>query len=277
MPGLDLPLGELLAFAAAAIAVGAVAGVLAGIFGIGGGAVMVPVFYQGLGILGVDEAVRMHLAVGTSLAVIVPTSISSFRAHLKRGAVDVDLLKSFAVPVPVGVVLASLTAAALSSGGLRVVFALIATGVGLRLLFNRESWRLGSDIPGNPARALFGLVLGYLSTLMGIGGGVMNNTFMTLYGRPIHQAVATSSGMGVLISVPGMIGYIWAGWAAANLPLGSTGYVNWIAVALIIPVTLVAAPVGARIAHALSQRTLEVAFGLFLLLVAVRFAWSLYG
>ncbi len=117
MPGLDLPLDELIAFAAAAVAVGSVAGVLAGIFGIGGGAVMVPVFYQCLGILGIDEAVRMHLAVGTSLAVIVPTSISSFRAHLKRGAVDIDLLKSFAIPVPLGVVLASLTAAALSSGG----------------------------------------------------------------------------------------------------------------------------------------------------------------
>lgn len=277
MPGLDLPLDELIAFAAAAVAVGSVAGVLAGIFGIGGGAVMVPVFYQCLGILGIDEAVRMHLAVGTSLAVIVPTSISSFRAHLKRGAVDIDLLKSFAIPVPLGVVLASLTAAALSSGGLRAVFAAIATGVGLRLLFNRPGWRLGGEVPGNPARALFGLALGYLSTLMGIGGGVINNTFMTLYGRPIHQAVATSAGMGVLISVPGMIGYVWAGWNAASLPVGSTGFVNWIAVALIIPVTLVAAPIGARIAHALSQRTLEVAFGLFLLLVAVRFAWSLYG
>lgn len=275
MPGLDLPLEELIAFAAAAISVGAVAGLLAGVFGIGGGAVMVPVFYQGLGVLGVDEAVRMHLAVGTSLAIIVPTSISSFRAHLRRGAVDTALLKSFAIPVPVGVVLASATAAALSSEGLRIVFAFIAAAVGLRLLLNRESWRLGTEIPGNPLRAFFGLVLGYFSTLMGIGGGVMNNTFMTLYGRPIHQAVATSAGMGVLISIPGMIGYIWAGWAANNLPIGSTGYVNWIAVALIIPVTLIAAPIGARIAHALAKRTLEIAFGLFLLLVAVRFIYSL--
>ena len=129
-------------------------------------------------------------------------------------------MKSFAIPVPVGVVLASLTAAYLSSGGLRAVFAVIALGVGLRLLFNREGWRLGTDIPGNPARSLFGLALGYLSTLMGIGGGVMNNTFMTLYGRSIHQAVATSSGMGVLISIPGMIGYIWAGWSAGSLPVG---------------------------------------------------------
>ncbi|MEX0344382.1 MAG: sulfite exporter TauE/SafE family protein [Rhizobiaceae bacterium] len=275
MPGMEIPIGELAAFVAAAIAVGAVAGVLAGIFGIGGGAVMVPIFYQGLGALGIDEVVRMHVAVGTSLAIIVPTSISSFRAHLKRGAVDTELLKSFVIPVPAGVVLASITAAYLSSGGLRLVFAVIAAIVGLRLLLNRESWKLGDEIPGNPVRGGIGLALGYFSTLMGIGGGVMNNTFMTLYGRPIHQAVATSAGMGVLISIPGAIGYISAGWNAENLPIGSTGFVNWIAFALIIPVTLIAAPVGARIAHALPKRTLEVAFGLFLLLVAVRFTWSL--
>ena len=274
-PEMDLPLNELIAFAAAAIAVGAFAGVLAGVFGIGGGAVMVPVFYQGLGMLGVDEAVRMHVAVGTSLAIIVPTSISSFRAHLKRGAVDTALLRGFAVPVPAGVALASLTAAALSSEGLRVVFAVIAAAVGFRLLLNRESWKLGDDIPANPLRGLIGLALGYFSALMGIGGGVMNNTFMTLYGRPIHQAVATSAGMGVLISIPGMIGYIWAGWRELNLPVGSTGYVNWIAFALIIPATLAAAPIGAHIAHALPKRTLELAFGLFLLLVAVRFSISL--
>lgn len=217
----------------------------------------------------------MHLAVGTSLAIIVPTSISSFRAHLKRGAADLDLLRKFVLPVPAGVVLASLTAAALSSGGLRLIFAVIAAVVGLRLVLNRDSWRLGDDIPDNPLRGFIGLMLGYFSTLMGIGGGVMNNTFMTLYGRPIHQAVATSAGMGVLISIPGMIGYVWAGWGSSGLPIGSTGFVNWIAVALIIPVTLVAAPVGARIAHALPKRTLEFGFGVFLLLVAVRFVYSL--
>ncbi len=277
MAGLDFPISEILTFAAAAIAVGVVAGVLAGVFGIGGGAVLVPVFYQALGTIGVDEAVRMHISVGTSLAIIVPTSIASFRAHLRRGAVDMDLVRSFAIPVPLGVVLASLTAAYLSSGGLRAVFAVIALAVGLRLLFNREGWHLGTDIPGNPVRGVFGFALGYLSTLMGIGGGVLNNTFMTLYGRTIHQAVATSSGLGVLISIPGMIGYIWAGWNAANLPVASTGYVNWIAVAMIIPVTLFTAPIGASIAHALSKRALEIAFGLFLLFVSARFIYSLVG
>ena len=266
---------ELAPFIVAAIAAGAVSGLLAGIFGIGGGAVLVPVFYQVLGILGVDEAVRMHLAVGTSLAIIIPTSIRSFTAHKARGVVDMELLRSFYVVVPVGVVLASLTAAYISSEGLRIIFAVITLLVAFRLLFNRESWRIGADIPGNPVRGVIGLLIGYFSTLMGVGGGVMNNTFMTLYGRPMHQAVATSSGVGVMIAIPGTIGYIWAGWGNPLLPIASTGYINWIAVALIIPVALFITPYGVRIAHAASRRQLEIGFGLFCVFVSVRFFWSL--
>lgn len=272
---MDIPMGEIAGFAAGLAVAGVVAGFLAGLFGIGGGAILVPVFYQVFGLLGVDEAVRMHLSVGSSIAIIVPTSLRSFRAHYLHGAVDMDLLKSFVVAVPAGVVLASLVAAHVSSGGLRAIFAAIAMLVALRLLFDRESWRLGRTIPGNPVRALVGALIGFLSALMGVGGGVMNNTFMTLFNRPMHQAVATSSGVGVLISVPGLIGYVWAGWGAAGLPIASTGYVNWIAVILIVPITLLVAPLGVRVAHALAKRKLEMAFGLFMILVAARFAWSL--
>lgn len=269
------PLEELIWFAAALAGAGAVAGLLAGLFGIGGGAILVPVFYQVFGLLGVDEAVRMHVAVGTSLAIIVPTSIRSFLAHKSRGAVDLVLLKSWIVPVPLGVVGASLIAASVSSGGLRAIFAVIAILVALRMLFNRQSWSLGADLPPNPVRAGVGAVIGLLSALMGIGGGVLNNTFMTAFGRPVHQAVATSAGVGVLISIPGLIGYIWAGWGVAGLPTFSTGYVNWVAVALIIPITLLIAPLGVKLAHALDKRQLEIGFGIFMLLVAARFFYSL--
>jgi len=275
MTGLDAPLGEIAVFALAIVASGVVSGLMAGVFGIGGGAVLVPVFYQALGLLGVEEAVRMHLAVGTSLAIIIPTSLRSFAGHRARGVVDMELLRSFLVPVPVGVVLASLTAAYLTSEGLRTMFAVITLVVALRLLFNRESWRIGTVIPGNPARGVIGAAIGYFSTLMGIGGGVMNSTFMTLYGRPMHEAVATSSGVGVLIAIPGTLGYVWAGWGAPGLPIGSTGYVNWIAVALIIPIALIVTPWGVRIAHALRKRQLEVAFGLFCVAVSARFFLSL--
>ncbi|MHB2264690.1 sulfite exporter TauE/SafE family protein [Aliihoeflea sp. PC F10.4] len=273
---LDLPWNELAVFAGAVAISGIVSGLMAGIFGIGGGAVLVPVFYQVFSILGIDESVRMHLAVGSSLAIIIPTSLRSFTAHKARGAVDMDLLKSFLIPVPIGVILASITAAYISSEALRVVFAVLMLLVAIRLLFNRDSWRLAADLPGTTGRSIAGVIIGYFSTLMGIGGGVMNNTYMTMYGRSMHQAVATSSGVGILIAIPGTIGYIWAGWNHPDLPIASTGYINWIAVALIIPIALIVTPYGVRIAHALKKRQLEIAFGLFCIFVAARFFWSLF-
>ena len=270
---------HLLPFFVALLVAGGVAGFLAGVFGIGGGAILVPVFYQMFGELGVDEAVRMHLSVGTSLAIIVPTSIRSYFSHLKRGNVDLELLRSWIIAVPAGVVLASLITAYISGAGLRVIFAVVAIIVGAKLLFAKDSWKLGSELPRNPARAIAGGLIGFFSTFMGIGGGVMNNTFMTLYGRPMLQAISTSSGVGVLISIPGTIGYILAGLASTNvasLPDYSLGYVNLLTVAFIIPITLLIAPLGVRAAHALSKRQLEVTFGIFMFVVAGRFLASLF-
>ena len=271
------PLAELYPFIAALVVAGLVAGFLAGLFGIGGGAILVPVFYQVLSALNFDEAIRMHVAVGTSLAIIVPTSLRSFSKHRAKGAVDMDLLRSFAIPMPIGVICASLIAAYISGAGLRVIFAIIALAIALRLLLAREDWRIGSDIPTGAVRAVFGWLIGFFSTFMGIGGGVMNNTFMTVFGRPMHQAVATSAGTGVLISIPGALGYVWAGWGVGGVPPLTFGYVNLLAFALLIPLTLLMAPLGVRVAHALSRRQLEVGFGIFLLLVSARFFYSLYG
>ncbi len=268
-------LSELFLFLVALLVAGGVAGVLAGLFGIGGGAVLVPVFYQMLGIVGVDEAIRMHLSVGTSLAIIVPTSVQSYAGHLAKGAVDTRVLRSFAIPVPVGVVAASAVAAFLSSGNLRLIFAVFALIVAVKLLFARDTWRLPGDMPEGLAAKVTGFLIGFFSTFMGIGGGVFNNTFMTMFGRPMHQAVATSAGVGVLISIPGMIGYMIAGWNAENLPAYSIGYVNLLMVAMIIPVTLLVAPIGVQFAHALEKRKLEILFGLFLVLVSIRFFASL--
>jgi uncharacterized membrane protein YfcA len=275
MPELHMSAVEIGLFVLAAIGAGMVSGFLAGLFGIGGGAVLVPVFYQFFTTLQVDDAVRMHLSVGSSLAIIIPTSIRSFTSHRKRGAVDIELLRSMLIPVPVGVVAAALVAAMVSSAQLRTIFACIVLIVGLRLLFNREHWRIGTQVPGYPWRPLVGFLTGFLSTLMGIGGGIMNNTFMTLYGRPLHQAVATSSGVGVLIAIPGAIGYIWAGWGNPLLPPGSLGFVNWIVAALIVPITLVMAPYGVQVAHMMQKRHLEIGFGLFCMVVSARFFYSL--
>lgn len=273
---LGYPIGDLALLAAALLAAGAVTGLLAGVFGVGGGAVIVPVLYWVFGILNVPETVRMPLCVGTSLAVIIPTSIRSFQAHRAKGAVDLTILRAWAVPVFVGVVVGSYVARYAAPSLFKLVFVVVATISAIRLLFGNDSWRLPGEIKDGPLMKAWGAVIGLLSVLMGIGGGQLCNMFMSLYGRPIHQAVATSSGLGVLISIPGALGAIYAGWPRmAELPPLSLGFVSVIAVLVMMPTSIWTAPIGARFAHRLSKRRLEVGFGIFLLLVSARFAWSL--
>ena len=267
-------LSEFAPFLLAMLGAGVVAGFLAGLFGIGGGAVLVPVFYQIMIDIGINPEIVMHVAIGTSLAIIIPTSIRSFNGHRKKTAVDMDLLKSWVIPLPIGVFAASFIASYISGADLKIIFALIALVVALRLLFGKDHWRLGDDLPNNPTKAIVGAAIGFFSTFMGIGGGVMNNTFMTLYGRPIHQALATSAGVGALISIPGALGYIIAGWGAEGLPPFSLGFVNIPAMLIVTVVTLIVAPAGVTLAHKLTRRQLQVSFGAFLVLVSMRFFYS---
>lgn len=278
MPDFGVSTSELVFLALALAATGLVTGVLAGLLGVGGGAVMVPVLYELFRLLDVPEAVRMHLAVGTSLAVIIPTSIRSFRGHLAKGAVDRELLKQWAIPVVLGVVAGSAVAAFVTSAFLKAVFAIVALLNAIKLGFGRESWVLGPDLPKGPFRPLTGGLIGVFSAWMGIGGGIFGNAVMTLYGRKIHQAVATSSGLGVLISLPGMLGYMAAGWPKMDmLPPLSIGYVSLIGALLLFPTSLLTVPIGVKLAHAFSKRQLEIAFALFLTVVAIRFVLSLLG
>ena len=274
----SIPFADLALLAAALLLAGAATGLLAGVFGVGGGAVIVPILYWCFGFLGVPEDVRMPLCVGSSLAVIIPTSIRSFNAHRAKGAADTSIVRAWAVPVVLGVALGSLVARWAPAGVFKGVFAAVAFVSAIRLLFGRESWRLPGELRDGPLMKAYGLIIGVLSVLMGIGGGQLSNLFMTLYGRPIHQAVATSAGLGVLISIPGALGAIWAGWPQmAKLPPLSLGYVSLIAFALMVPTSMWTAPIGAHLAHRLSKRRLEVAFGVFLFLVSMRFVASLAG
>src|ERR1700754_163164 len=265
------------------IATGALSGFLAGLFGIGGGAVLVPVFYECFRLAGVPLEVRMPLCVGTSLAVIIPTSISAFRAQYLRGAVDMDVLKVWWMPILFGVVAGSAIARVAPEKLFKYVFVCVAWSAAVRLLLARDSWKLGDDMPKGLLMRLYGFCVGILATLMGVGGGLFSNLLMTFYGRPIHQAVATSSALAVLISIPGALGYIYAGWpAAATYPSVSAlqvafalGYVSLIGALLVVPLSLVTAPLGVRAAHALSKRQLETAFGCYLLIVGSRFVISL--
>ena len=271
-----IPLNDLIFLAVSLVAAGAVTGLLAGLFGVGGGAVIVPVLYEVFRVIGVPEEVRMPLVVGTSLAVIIPTSIRSYRAHLAKGLVDTSIIKIWAVPVVLGVLGGSFIARYAPPDVFKAVFVAVAFASAMRLLFASDRWKLGDDMPGPFLMRVYGLIIGVLSSLMGLGGGQLSSLFMTFYGRPIHQAVATSSGLGILISIPGALGYIYAGWPKMDLlPPLSLGYVSFIGFLLFIPTSIWTAPIGARLAHRLSKRRLEVAFGIFLLVVCARFFWSL--
>jgi uncharacterized membrane protein YfcA len=274
---------EIIELALLLIAVGALSGFMAGLFGIGGGAILVPVFYECFRLVGVPLEVRMPLCIGTSLAIIIPTSIASFRAHYKRGAVDMDILRRWWLPIIIGVVVGSVTARYAPERLFKIVFVMVAWFAASRLLLARDNWKLGDEVPTGPLMRVYGFFVGLLSTLMGVGGGLFANLLMTFYGRPIHQAVATSSALAVLISIPGALGYVYAGWpvasrfpdvAALQLPF-ALGYVSLIGALLVMPTTLITAPLGVKVAHALSKRTLEMAFGAYMFIVGGRFAISL--
>jgi uncharacterized membrane protein YfcA len=280
-----LNVSEVLELAILLVAVGAFSGFLAGVFGIGGGAILVPVFYECFRLAGVPLEVRMPLCVGTSLAIIIPTSIRSYRAHRARGAIDRGILHAWWLPVLIGVLAGSVVARYAPERLFKVVFVMVAWFAAVRLLSARESWKFGDDLPKGPRMRVFGLFVGLLATLMGVGGGLFANLLMTFYGRPIHQGVATSSAIAVLVSIPGALGYIYAGWPAAahypdvaalQFPL-ALGYVSLIGALLVMPTSLLTAPFGVRVAHAMSKKTLERSYGAYLLIVGTRFAISLWN
>lgn len=280
---LGISMQEFALLVVALAAAGAVTGVLAGVFGVGGGAVLVPVLYELFRIIGVPEEVRMPLCVGTSLAIIIPTSIRSYKAHLAKGAVDTSIVKQWAIPVVIGVIMGAAVARYAPAALFKIVFVVVAGASAAKLLFGRESWKIADDFPQGVLMKAYGWMIGVLSSLMGIGGGQLSNLLMTFHGRPIHQAIATSSGLGMLISIPGALGYVLAGWgkaaayptvAALQTPL-AFGYVSLLGLALVVPTSMWLSPYGARLAHALPKRELEIAFGIFLTLVCLRFLVSL--
>ncbi|RFA28439.1 hypothetical protein CAI21_12740 [Alkalilimnicola ehrlichii] len=260
---------------AALLVTGAVAGVLAGLLGVGGGIVIVPVLYHLFTLLGIDESVKMHVAVGTSLATIVPTSIMAARSHAKRGGLDKELLYSLGPALLFGVLIGSLLSGYLRGTTLTAIFAVIALLVALNMAF-KPSKRFREGLPGGPFKAAIGTVIGGFSTLMGIGGGTLTVPILNAFNYPIHRAVGTASAIGLLISIPGAIAFLLHGLQATGLPPGSLGYVNLLGFALIVPMTLAMAPYGARLAHAINADRLRQVFALFLFLTALRMFYGLF-
>jgi uncharacterized membrane protein YfcA len=271
-----MPLAEIFALAAAIVAGGVVTGLLAGLFGIGGGAIIVPVLYEIFRVFGVPEEVRMQLCVGTSLAIIVPTSIRSFLSHRARGNLPTEALRLWALPLVAAIVVGAAIAAFAPAWVFKLAFAVVTGLIAIRMFFGNENWRLGDALPGRMAMAGYGFVIGLYSAVIGAGGGSVSTMVLMLYGTPIHAAVGISAGVGVIISVAGTVGYAFAGLPyQALLPPLSLGYVSLIGFALMAPISTAMAPLGARLAHQLSKRRLEIVFGVFLLAVALRFVVSL--
>jgi uncharacterized protein len=268
--------GEFVWLAASVMFAGVVTGILAGLFGIGGGAVIVPVLFEVFRLLGVAEAVRMQMCIGTSLAIIVPTAVRSYRAHKARGLVLTEVMRRWALPSVAGVAVGSVLAALAPPDTFKAAFALIGCLIAAKLLVGGDGWVVDHELPGATAMTGYGFAIGLASSLMGISGGSLVTMILTLYGKPIHNAVATAAGLGVPITLAGTVGYVLAGLPhQALLPPLSLGFVSVIGVVLIAPLSSLTAPFGAHLAHRLPKRQLEILLGLFLLLVASRFLASL--
>jgi len=266
----------LLGLALALLATGLVAGVLAGLLGVGGGIVIVPVLYHLFTLLGIDESVRMHVTVGTSLATIIPTSILSSRAHRKRGSLDMALIRRLMPAVIVGVVIGSVASRYLSGAALTAVFATVALAVALNMAFKRDGFALRDGLPGTVGTAFIGSGIGGVSTLMGIGGGTLSVPILNALRVPMHTAVGTGAMLGMVISFPGALAFLFNGLGMPLRPPFSLGYVNLLGMALIVPATMATTGWGATLAHRIDAKRLRQGFAAFLALTALRMFYGLF-
>ena len=266
---------ELLPLFGVLVLTGVIAGVLAGLLGVGGGIIVVPVLFSLLGFLDIDDSVRMHVSVGTSLASIVVTSIVSARSHHRRGAVDIELLKSWAVFIGVGSVLGTMIASAVDGPVLSAIFAVIALLVALYMAFTPADFKIHKSLPGKWLGRFSAFNIGGISAMMGIGGGTLGVPYFNAFGYPVHRAVGTSAAIGLIVAVPAAIGFVISGWGIPALPQASIGHVNLLGLLLIAPFTSMTAPLGVRLAHYLSPRALKFAFAIFLFATSARMFYGL--
>lgn len=253
---------------------GVFSGIAAGLLGIGGGAIIVPALATALSIMGYGSDQVQHVAVGTSLAIIIPTGIMSARAHYKRGALDMSVLKLWAPFIVVGTLIGGLMAGFFSGDVLRIVFAVMAFIIAANIVFGFQT-RLMGHLKGSAlTHRVSAFVVGYISALMGIGGGSLTVPTLVAFGTSMHAAVGTSAGIGVAIAISGTIGFIISGWGVAGLPPLSLGYVNLVALVLVAVLAAAFAPLGAALAHRMDQKTLKYVFAAFLVVVGLNMLWK---
>lgn len=256
------------------LATGAFAGILAGLLGVGGGIIIVPILFHLFIGFGIETSLAMPLAVGTSLSTIVLTSIASARKHHAKGGIDLPLVRAWSLPVLIGVTIGSLVPGFLDGAYVKSVFGLMLVLVSVHMLASSR-WKLElmQQLPPRPVQFGSAVGVGGLSALLGIGGGTLVVPLLTSFAFPIHRAVSTASLFGLIISVPATLIYVANGWAAEGLPPLSTGYVNWAAFAILVPMTIWFAPLGVKLAYALNVPQLKRAFAVFLCIVGFKMAF----
>ena len=256
-------------------AVGAIAGILAGLLGIGGGLVIVPMLVYVFALNNIPPELTMHLALATSMASIMFTSISSFMAHHKRGAVRWNVVKRIVFGILTGTFLGSCFASAMSTNFLKLFFVIFLYFVSLQLLLNKKP-KGGRDLPGKAGMFGVGNGIGVVSSLVGIGGGTLSVPFMLWCNIPVHHAIGTSAAIGLPIAIAGTVGYIINGWNAAALPQYSVGYVYLPALFGIAAISVLTAPLGVKLAHSLPVDRLKRIFSLLLFAVATRMLMGIF-
>lgn len=270
------PISELAFLALLILAGGVVTGFLAGLFGVGGGGVIVPILYEVFRFMHVPEDLRMQVCVGTSLAIIVPTTLRSYAVHKSKGAVIPGVLRLWTPAALAGILIGAAAASFAPALVFKIAFVTFCALMAAKMLAGSGRWNIGTELPGRAVLSVYGFAMGALSSLVGVSGGGFSTAILTLYGQPIHRAVATSAGLGVPITIAGTLGYIVAGWPhMAELPPLSLGFVSIPGFVLMAPVASFMTTYGVRLAHWLPRRALEVAFACFLILVGTRFLLTL--
>ena len=273
---MELDLATLLIMIFAMIGVGLSAGLLSGIFGLGGGIILVPALYYLFQFLHYSDSLAMHLAVATSLALSVPATYFSFRSHLKKESVDVKLLKSWGITITFGVFLGAYISTLIGGALILKIFAIYLILVAIFMAQGKEHKPLFDNFPKEPWRGMSGLVIGSLSSLLGIGGGTLTVPKMTMFGIPMRQAVGTASALSCLACILGVVSHITTGLLNNVHEAYAIGYVNWLAFLVIAPLSIVSAKMGAKLVHKIDANQLRRYFALILLLVSAKLLNDIY-
>jgi len=264
-------MNELLLLVPILLASGIVAGLLAGLLGVGGGIVIVPMLYHIFVYMNIDISIAMPLAIGTSLSTIVVTSIISARSHHKKGGIDWELTKRWIPFVIFGVIIGAFSSKFIDGSNLKLMFGILLLVVSINMIISSyKKLTIAQKLPGKVGQSIFATLLGGFASLLGIGGGTLMVPLLSLFSFPIHKAVSTASIFGLIISVPATLGYLIVGWNVENLPFASTGYINWLAFIILVPMTMLFAPLGVKLAYKLNVKQLKTSFAIFLICVGIK-------